>query len=92
LSAVVLRAIISPSAGDELLVMLKVLYSILTLRNLGGVDVGLSGDAGAVERRKGAEVGGEAKDDEELLRKRAAEEEGNTHNTRSSSTFKHHRC
>jgi hypothetical protein len=46
LSAVVWHAITSASTADDELETVRILYSLLTLRKMGNVDAGLSGDAG----------------------------------------------
>jgi hypothetical protein len=51
LSAVVLRAINSPSTTDDELGLVKVLHSVLTLRKRDSVGAGLSGDGSAGPRR-----------------------------------------
>jgi hypothetical protein len=93
LSAVVLHAILSPSTADNELNMVRVLYSLLTLRKWGGVDAGLSSE-GCREDEGGGGRGGRRGDEGQqgcqgTPQKRAAEEEGNTCNTRSSNK-RHH--
>jgi len=93
LSAVVLCAINSPSTADDELEMVRVLHRLLTLKKAGGVDAGLSGDAGPSgegcrEDERGGGRGGNGQWG--THQKREREDEEDEGNTRSSN--KQHHC
>ena len=95
LSAVVLRAIVSPSSADDELEMVRFLHGLLVVRK-SGLDAGLSGegrreDEGGRGRRGGGRGGGRGgKGRRRTPQKRAAEEDDDTrHDTRSSNKRRH---
>ena len=59
LSAVILRAIISPSTADDELGMVRVLYGVLTLRNRGSVGAELSAGPSGGRGGRGGRGGGD---------------------------------
>jgi len=84
LSAVVLRAMNSPSTADDELEMVRALHMLLRRRRMGGVDAGPSGPSGEDHRENeggGGRRGGKGRPG--IPHKRAAEEESVALHTRS---------